>query len=199
MDKKGINNHLKIVEAANTLFYQRGYDHTSFSQIAEEATIPRGNFYYYFKTKEDILEAVIEFRFNFMQSTLQEWTDNFSPGAPRLKRFSQMLRNEVDEVVRYGCPLGSLGTELGKSYPELQKKARHPFDIILNWLKAEFIVLGYEDCADENAMHLLSRAQGIVTIAHAYADRDFLFRETDQLDAWIDALASNTNKCAPSY
>ena len=46
----------QIVSAANRLFYEQGYNHTSFSEIAEAAAVPRGNFYYYFKSKDDMLE-----------------------------------------------------------------------------------------------------------------------------------------------
>ena len=51
-----------IVEAADRLFYQRGYDHTSFADIADDVEISRGNFYHHFKTKDDILAAVISRR-----------------------------------------------------------------------------------------------------------------------------------------
>ncbi|HEY7886322.1 MAG TPA: helix-turn-helix domain-containing protein, partial [Cellvibrionaceae bacterium] len=49
----------KIVAAADRLFYERGFDATSFADIAEAVQISRGNFYYHFKTKDDILDAVI--------------------------------------------------------------------------------------------------------------------------------------------
>ena len=62
MGTKGSANRQRIVEAADHLFYSRGYNQTSFSDISDETGIPRGNFYYYFKTKEDILAAVVESR-----------------------------------------------------------------------------------------------------------------------------------------
>ena len=55
MGTKGENNRARIIEAADELFYKRGYNQTSFSDIADITGIPRGNFYYYFKTKEGIL------------------------------------------------------------------------------------------------------------------------------------------------
>ncbi|MEK9971095.1 MAG: helix-turn-helix domain-containing protein, partial [Ferrovibrio sp.] len=44
-----------IVEAADGLIYRRGYDHTSFADIADAVRISRGNFYYHFRTKDEIL------------------------------------------------------------------------------------------------------------------------------------------------
>ena len=49
-----------IVEIADQLFYQQGYEHTSFADIAEAVNISRGNFYYHFKAKDEILNAVNE-------------------------------------------------------------------------------------------------------------------------------------------
>ena len=190
MQKKGASKQGKIVEAANLLFYQQGYDHTSFSQIAQAAEIPRGNFYYYFKTKDDILQAVVEYRLESIENNIRLWTKELSEPLPRLKRFVQMVRNSADDVVRYGCPIGSLGTELGKSYPELQEKALRMFDLFRDWLKPEFAKLGYADLADQYTLHLISRMQGIVTMAHLYGDQAFLLREADLLDAWLDSLGT---------
>ena len=52
----------QIVDAADQLFYQQGFEHTSFADIANAVNISRGNFYYHFKTKDDILDAVIDLR-----------------------------------------------------------------------------------------------------------------------------------------
>jgi len=62
-----------IVEAADHLFYQQGYEHTSFSDIADAVQISRGNFYYHFKTKDEILDAVIEARLANTQKMLDQW------------------------------------------------------------------------------------------------------------------------------
>jgi len=52
----------RIVDKADQLFYEQGFEHTSFTQIAEALGISRGNFYYHFKTKDEILDAVISHR-----------------------------------------------------------------------------------------------------------------------------------------
>ncbi len=52
----------RIVQAADQLFYRQGFEHTSFSDIADDVQISRGNFYYHFKTKDEILDAVINVR-----------------------------------------------------------------------------------------------------------------------------------------
>ncbi|TNF20020.1 MAG: TetR/AcrR family transcriptional regulator, partial [Pseudomonadales bacterium] len=55
----GMTTRERIVSEADRLFYERGYEHTSFADIADAVGISRGNFYYHFKSKDEILDAVI--------------------------------------------------------------------------------------------------------------------------------------------
>lgn len=48
----------KIIEAAYTLFGEKGYDKTSVAEIIEYAGASKGGFYHHFKSKEDILETI---------------------------------------------------------------------------------------------------------------------------------------------
>lgn len=50
----------EILDAAERLFGTKGYDHTSTNDILNEVGIARGTLYYHFKSKEDILDAMIE-------------------------------------------------------------------------------------------------------------------------------------------
>ena len=49
----------EILDAAEELFYSRGYHETSVSDIVKSIGVAQGTFYYYFKSKEEILEALI--------------------------------------------------------------------------------------------------------------------------------------------
>lgn len=50
----------EILDVAEKLFGERGYDATSTNDILKEIGIARGTLYYHFKSKEDILDAMIE-------------------------------------------------------------------------------------------------------------------------------------------
>jgi hypothetical protein len=106
----------------------------------------------------------------------------------RLRAFVGMVAGHKAELVEYGCPIGSLNTELGKERRELQQVARALFELLETWLAARFTELGFTDEADNLALHLLGRAQGIALISHVYRDTSFLERETAQLTAWIDQM-----------
>ncbi|MCH1625466.1 TetR/AcrR family transcriptional regulator [Ferdinandcohnia quinoae] len=50
----------EILDAADELFTQKGFDGTSTKDILEKVGIARGTLYYHFKSKEDIMDALIE-------------------------------------------------------------------------------------------------------------------------------------------
>jgi AcrR family transcriptional regulator len=50
----------EILDAAEELFAAKGYEETSTGDILDRVGIARGTLYYHFKSKEDILDALIE-------------------------------------------------------------------------------------------------------------------------------------------
>ncbi|MEK6663804.1 MAG: TetR/AcrR family transcriptional regulator [Pseudomonadota bacterium] len=177
----------EIVEAANRLFYHRGYNQTSFTDIAEAAGIPRGNFYYYFKTKDDILGAVIDARIENIQTMLVEWDAVDPDPRQRLKRFAQMIRGSEKDLLRYGCPMGSLNIELGKAQPALKARAKKMFDLFIDWLTRQLAALGQADAA-RLALQVMGRVQGVAVMTQVYGDREFLRAQLAEFDAWIESL-----------
>ena len=57
--KKGERRKQELLQNAYRLFISRGYENTSVDEIIEEAGIAKGTYYYYFETKEQMLEEVI--------------------------------------------------------------------------------------------------------------------------------------------
>src|SRR5215470_8994278 len=63
----------RLVEAAKTLFYQQGVTRTTLAEIAEQAQVPLGNVYYHFRTKDALVEAVIQAHVRELQSRFARW------------------------------------------------------------------------------------------------------------------------------
>ena len=187
MASKGEKTRADIVDCARKLFYEHGYDGTSFSQIVDATGLYRGNIYHYFKTKDEILGAVVERYLDDYRALLAQWERKHADPKARLCAFVDMIAGRKAELVEYGCPIGSLNTELGKDRRELQHVARHLFELFQHWLAARFQELGYQEEADALALHLLGRAQGMAVISHVYQDQRFLEREASQLKEWIEA------------
>lgn len=186
MLSKGDKTRAEIVEHAKSLFYERGYDGTSFTDIVNAVGVYRGNINYYFKTKDDILKAVIDRHLEEFGALLADWIARHADPRDRLIDFVHMIAERQAALTRYGCPIGTLNTELGKDRPELQRSARALFDLFRDWLAEQFRALGSSsDEAIALALHLLGRAQGVAVIAHVYQDTELLQREVAQMETWI--------------
>ena len=188
MGHKGEVLRQKIVAAADLLFYQQGYESTSFSDIAAAVNISRGNFYYHFKTKDEILKAVLHYREAAYHVLLEEWDKQYSDPEDRIRAYLGMLAANKDNIKNHGCPAGSLCTELAKVRHTLLRDANKQMSITRDWLIKQFKLMGHKKDAKSLAMHVLARTQGIATITNVFEDQKFLQQELKELEQWIDAL-----------
>lgn len=178
----------QIIEAADELFYQHGFDHTSFADIAEVVNISRGNFYHHFKSKDDILEEVIVTRLEKTKGMLEEWEQQSCTPKERIKSYINILLANWSDIKEYGCPVGTLCTELAKLNHSSLDDASRVFTLFREWLKNQFVQLGFKEKADEYAMNVLSWSQGVATMGNAFRDRKFVKREVEKMSNWLDSL-----------
>lgn len=188
--------HERIVEAADQLFYRQGYEHTSFADIADAVRISRGNFYHHFKTKDEILEAVIERRLLNTGNMLAAWEAEGEEPVDRIRSFIHILIMNRTKIKQYGCPVGTLCTELAKLDHAAQTDANKLFTLFRIWLRKQFTQLGHKADADKLAMHLLARSQGVATLASAFHDEKFIRQEVKQMEDWLSTLSTATAKSA---
>lgn len=178
-----------IVHAADELFYRHGYEHTSFADIAEMVQISRGNFYYHFKTKDEILQAVIALRRERTQGMLDGWEAAGDTPMARVRSFIEILLVNQAKIMRYGCPVGTLCAELAKLNHDALGNASGVFTLFRNWLRRQFAAMGRGRDADKLAMHVLARSQGVAALATAFRDGAFVRREVGEMITWLEAQA----------
>src|SRR5690606_6150089 len=156
-----------ILTSARRLFYVRGYDRTSLADIAEDAGVPKGNFYYHFKSKDDVLQAVLKARDEDVAQMLEQWGETLATPRARIERVIQMLTNDQDQLVRFGCPVGSLLSELGKGRDELKAPLLGTLERLVDFVTSQLQALGRTRTrARQDALQLLARCQGAVVMAH---------------------------------
>src|SRR5262245_27703639 len=185
-----------IIEAADQLFYRLGYEHTSFSDIADVVRISRGNFYFHFKTKDEILNAVINRRLADTRKMLHQWEIEGKQPADRIRSFIHILIANRAHIKRYGCPVGTLCSELAKLNHPSRPQGNRLFTLFRTWLCRQFALLGREADADTLAMHLLARSQGVATLANAFHDEKFIKQEVKHMDEWLKSCAEGTTRRA---
>jgi TetR/AcrR family transcriptional repressor of nem operon len=188
----------QIVEAADRLFYERGYEATSFAHIAETVGLSRGNFYYHFKTKDEILGAVIALRMANTARMLDAWEADGRTPADRIRSFIDILIRNRTKIMAHGCPVGSLCNELAKLDHIAKADAAELFTLFRNWLARQFSALGRDVDAYTLSMHLLVRSQGVATLATAFRDESFIRREVEGMKAWLESQIGGRSPAAQS-
>ncbi len=177
----------QIVDAADQLFYEHGFEATSFADIAQAVGLSRGNFYYHFKTKDQILDAVIAARIDATRGMLEAWETATPSAVDRIRGFIEILIINQTKIMAYGCPVGTLCNELAKLNHVAKDAAAGLFTLFRAWLARQFAALGREADADALALHVLMRSQGVATLATAFRDEAFVRREVDDMTAWLAA------------
>lgn len=177
----------RLIRAANQIVYEHGFHQTTLARIASAAKVPLGNVYYYFKTKEAIGGAVIEDRAVSYRAMRQEWEKRPDPRS-RLEAFVEMSMLGRSMLARGGCPIGSLCTELHKQGGPLATDASALFSEFLEWLEAQFQLLGWASESRDHAVHLMSAVQGASVLAQSFGDPAYVERECRLLLAWIRGL-----------
>src|SRR5919197_2337679 len=178
----------RLVESATTLFHEQGVQRTTLAEVAERAEVPLGNVYYYFKTKDELVGAVLG-GYQEQASALVASLERSRTPQARLKA---LVRNWVDmreAVVRHGCPMGSLCVELDKSESGLDREAAKVMATIIDWAEDQFRQIGRPDARDL-AIALFAGIQGTALLANTFRDPDILSRQARHLERWIDSLSS---------
>jgi len=175
----------RFVVAAGRVVHRQGVGNTTLSDIAREAAQPVGSLYYYFRTKEAVVSAVVDERLRGLEERIARWERDPDPRA-RLRRLIQMWVDERESDARYGCPVGSLCYELAKSGGPASAHAAEPLRRLVSWCRTQFQALGERPArARDRAVHLIAALQGITLLANAFQDAQLILRETRELHHWL--------------
>jgi AcrR family transcriptional regulator len=192
--KKSDRTKQRIIQAANRLFYRRGFNRTSFTDIVDASGVPRGNIYYYYRTKEEILLAALEHRMRIIDNMLHEWDRKFSNPLDRLKRFVRVMVAGDESTALYGCPMGSLNMELGKDQLELQSHASQMFRRFMDYFRQQFEAMGYPpQRARYFSLQLMERAQGVSMMTHVLREPQIMQDARAELEHWLETISPTTS------
>lgn len=177
----------RLVTGATELLHRQGVSRTTLADIAAAADVPLGNVYYYYKTRDELVDAVIDNWQTVLRERLKSLEERRSPKA-RLKALAELWTAEADSMARDGCPVGGLCYELNKGHDALALHAREALATILDWAEAQMRELRLRDPRGL-AVHLLAGIQGATLLSNTFGDAALLRAEVRRLERWIDALA----------
>ena len=186
-----MNNTLKrdrLIEAAKLMFYQQGVTGTTLADIAQQAQVPLGNIYYHFRTKEALVEAVIQAHLQELQALFAR-LDRHPDPRQRLLGLLAAEREGEHALARYGCPYGSLSQELNKEDGQPATMAALMLQAYLDWAATQFRLLGKDEQeAKDFALDLISSMQGTFLLSNSFRSPELLERKLQRLETWLRTL-----------
>jgi TetR/AcrR family transcriptional regulator, transcriptional repressor for nem operon len=127
----------RLIIAARDLFWFHGYETTTLAEIVKKAEVNSGSLYYFFKTKEELLLAVLDWYMeNLFPQLIEPILAHISDPIERVFALLDGYRKAlVATGCTYGCPIGNLTLELGDSLPRAREKLAKNFEGWRQWVR----------------------------------------------------------------
>lgn len=184
----------RIVMTAMELFWEKGFQSTSISDILSRTQVHSGSLYHFFPGKQDVLAAVLE----AYRDGIEEWLlkPAWSGVDDPIERVFALLNGYRTQLVTtdctYGCPIGNLALELSEPDPRIRELLAVNF---ANWTTA------IERCLDAAGDRLprdldrrrlaeftLTVMEGAIMQARTYRDIESFDRNVAVLREHFDLL-----------
>jgi TetR/AcrR family transcriptional regulator, transcriptional repressor for nem operon len=177
----------RIVEAGLYLFWLRGYAATGIAEILSRAKANAGSFYYSFKTKEELLLAVLEL---YVQTLLPVVVEPVRQAEQDpIERVFGILgfyrRNLISTGCTYGCPIGRLALEIPEEQFRVHKRLADNFD---GWTAA------VEQCLEDarerlpKDLNLATLSKFVLTVMEGGVMQSRAHRKIEPFDASVEHL-----------
>jgi TetR/AcrR family transcriptional repressor of nem operon len=128
------NTRDRIIETGAEIIHRKGFNHTGIQEILNAASVPKGSFYNYFKSKDDFgLQIIDYFSAHFKRIAKETLEDTTVSPLNRIYGFLTAFM-EYFESQNYagGCPIGNLAQEMGDLSPAFRKKLSEAIDMMVD-------------------------------------------------------------------
>ncbi len=188
------NTREQILDVASRLIHFRGFNNTSIDDILRECGIGKGNFYYYFKSKDELGFAALDRNLEQIKAELVQ--SCFVPGRDPWDQLRGFLEYPMVRARRSGCaggcPLGNLALEMSDIHEGFRQRLRLAFTELRTHI---------EDClslartqgtlrADADitrlARYLLAGFEGAFLLGKLHQDPEVLAGVVEELKRHLD-------------
>jgi AcrR family transcriptional regulator len=182
-----LNTRQRIVDSALYLFWLQGYTATGISQILERSAANAGSFYHFFKTKEELLLAVLELYLQTLEPVVvAPVSERLQDPIERVFGILEFYRgNLLATGCTYGCPIGRLALEIPEEQFRVHKRLADNFD---GWTSAVQAFL--EDAGDRlpRNTNFQTLSKFILTVMEGGVMQARAQREIAPFDASVEHL-----------
>lgn len=195
-DNRDIRN--EIINKSYILILNKGYRGTTIDDILNEVNISKGSFYYYFASKRDIANIIIDEIIK--KEFFAVWHD-VHEGKNPIKNIIKKINISYDEKSDYysltGCPLGNLILELSSIDAEFSKKTNSILKMWSSYIKKaldkswELGILNTNFNPEEVADFLVASMEGCILVAKSYRNKKKLRGCFDSMINYLKLISDN--------
>jgi AcrR family transcriptional regulator len=174
----------EIIKAAENVFQKYGLNKSTMEDIAREAGKGKSTLYYYFQSKDEIFDTVIDIELNYVITKAWESTIDSTSAKEKMKKY---IVTSITELKNYVKAFNIVKAEMKRNYGFLEKM-RKKFEPREEALVKSIFQHGVKqgECNFANEEELNAATKAAVGIIHAL--ELYLLLENDDL-AQIDIVA----------
>jgi AcrR family transcriptional regulator len=175
MRGKSAETRQRIIDAAYTLFYKSGFIRTGVDAVADAAGITKRTLYQHFRSKDDLIAAVLERQHQMALQRIRKWADQIS-GKP-----DQMMITLFEKLAQWAAETewkGSGFTRAAVEFADLpghpsRKAARRHKEKVEAHLAEKFAAQGL-DAAAQVAREVLLLIEGCQSLVLIHGNLDYI-------------------------
>jgi len=193
--KKGEETRDRILAAATDLIHQRGYKATGVAEILTASGVPRGSFYFYFASKEELGRVLLERYRQRQREELARIFPEHAEAIPTIRAFFEgWARMQAEGGCKSGCMLGNLAAEITDENEELRREIAGTLHDVQQTLAGAIArgqargELSADFAPDAAADFLLSVFEGSILLAKARRDPRALDASMTMLVRYLETL-----------
>ncbi|MGI9612455.1 MAG: TetR/AcrR family transcriptional regulator [Acidimicrobiales bacterium] len=181
----------RLIDAADTLMYARGYHDVGVAELCGEAGVRPGSFYYYFDSKEALAAAMLDRAWTRTDERIfaAAFDDDGLDVFEAIDRYSELLEANLRSLqdstgVLVGCRFGNFATESAQHLPLVRAATQAAMEAMTGRF-AQLVErgqrhgrIGADAEPDSMATSLLAQMEGLMVIAKATGDPTVIRRLT---------------------
>jgi TetR/AcrR family transcriptional repressor of nem operon len=150
-----------IIFTAARLIHEQGYNKVGIKSILDELSIPKGSFYHYFKSKEDLGLSIIDIYIDDTKGCIESVSNDIKG----LKDFFGLFFKRLEEMqLKKGCPVGNLILELSDENESFRTRLMVWYEMLFRWIE-DVLTKESIDNAEKKAKALVAAFEGTMMLS----------------------------------
>lgn len=118
-----------ILQNGAKIIHSKGFGNTGIKDILDASGVPKGSFYFYFKSKEDFGQALVDYYYALISSIFEKHLHDRT--LPPIERFKGLIDNycRIYKGLQFtsGCPIGNLSQEMSDLSEPIRSKLQEAY------------------------------------------------------------------------